>query len=251
VLIGIGPGDPEQVTLEAVRAMNEVGRFVVTEKHRPDGDPLAAARLALLARYVAGEPEVVVVADAERDRTPAGAAGYRQAVADWHAARARRWAAALDGYHGDVGFLVWGDPALYDSTIRVLNRVADATGARLHVVPGVSSLSALAARHRIVLHDIGEPLHVTTGRRLAEAVAQGHSAIAVLLNRSLAELDALDPTGWHVWWGANLGTGSEQLVAGDLASARPRIAAARAAARAAAGWVLDVHLLRRERDGTT
>lgn len=250
VLIGVGPGDPDQVTVEAVRAMNEVDFFVVTDKRRPDGDPLAAARTALLARHVHGEPTLVRVADVERDRTPDGtadAAGYRRAVTEWHDARADRYAAALAAHHGDAGFLVWGDPALYDSTIRVLERVAGAVDATLEVVPGVSSLSALAARHRIMPHGIGEPLHVTTGRRLPDAVTRGHPNIAVLLSRSMDELRAVDPTGWLIWWGANLGTPSERLVSGQLADSLPAIETARATAKHEAGWLMDIYLLRRER----
>jgi precorrin-6A synthase len=240
VLIGVGPGDPDQVTLEAIRAMNEVDFFVVTEKRRDD--PLAAARTALLARHVRGDPTLVVVEDAERDRAPAD---YVRAVTDWHAARADRYAAALSDHDGDAGFLVWGDPALYDSTIRVLERVADAVDARLEVVPGVSSLAVLAARHRIVAHGIGEPLHITTGRRLLEAVAQGQPTIAVLLSRSLDSLRAVEPSGWLIWWGANLGAPSERLAAGPLADVLPEIEAARAAAKQEAGWLMDIYLLRR------
>lgn len=250
VLIGVGPGDPDQVTVEAVRAMNEVHFFVVTEKNRPGGDPLAAARAALLARHVTGDPKVVVVEDPERDRTPADTAdtaGYRRAVADWHDARADRYAAALEAHAGDAGFLVWGDPALYDSTVRVLERAVGAVDATLEVVPGVSSLSALAARHRIVPHGVGEPLHITTGRRLQDAITQGHPNIAILLSRSTDELRAIDPAGWRIWWGANLGTPSERLVAGLLADSLPTIETARAAARHEAGWVMDIYLLRRAR----
>lgn len=259
VLIGVGPGDPEQVTLEAVRWMNTVDYVVVTEKHRPQGDPLAAARTALLARHVAGAPDhegpgaggprIVVVEDAERDRSPeatADPAGYRRVVADWHAARARRYADVLAREPGDAGFLVWGDPALYDSTIRVLEQVAPLVDAELVVVPGISSLSALAARHRVVLHEVGEPFLVTTGRRLPEAVSQGQRSIAVLLNRSLDALRHLDPDVWRIWWGANLGTASEALASGPLREALPRIDAARSAVRAEAGWIMDLYLLRRE-----
>jgi precorrin-6A synthase len=242
VLIGVGPGGPDQLTVEAVRAMNEVDFFVVTEKRRPDGDPLAAARAALLARHVEGDPTLVVVEDPERDRTPAD---YERAVADWHAARAARYAAALTEHPGDAGFLVWGDPGLYDSTIRVLERVVDTVGASLEVVPGVSSLSALAARHRVVPHGVGEPLHVTTARRLPEAVGQGHPNIAVLLSGSLDELRAVDPADWTIWWGANLGTPGERLATGPLAETLPAIETARAATRREAGWVMDIYLLRR------
>jgi precorrin-6A synthase len=247
VLIGVGPGDPDQVTVEAVRAMNEVDFFVVTEKRRPGGDPLAAARAALLARHVRGDPKLVFVEDVERDRAPASTEDYERAVTEWHDARAGRYSVALSAHRGDAGFLVWGDPALYDSTIRVLERVVDAVDATLEVVPGVSSLSALAARHRIVPHGVGEPLHVTTGRRLPEAVAQGHPNIAVLLNRSLDELRAVDPAGWLIWWGANLGTLSERLVSGPLADSLDAIETARATAKNEAGWLMDVYLLRHER----
>lgn len=250
VLIGVGPGDPEQVTLEAVRWIRSVDCFVVTEKHRPQGDPLAAARTALVSRHLDGEPRVLVVEDAVRDRSPEGTrdqAGYERAVADWHAARAERYAAVLAGEPGDVGFLVWGDPALYDSTIRVLERVAPSVGAELVVVPGISSLSALAARHRIVLHEVGEPFLVTTGRRLAEAVDQGQRSIAVLLNRSLEPLHDLDGAAWRIWWAANLGTPTERLVAGRLSQALPGIEEARAEVAREAGWIMDLYLLQRDR----
>lgn len=249
VLIGVGPGDPEQVTLQAVRAMNEVDLFVVTSKNRPDGDHLAAARGALLARHVTGDPGVVLVEDPERDRSPSGTSSlrdYRGAVGDWHEARAERYADALAEYDGDAGFLVWGDPSLYDSTVRVLRRVAERLDCELEVIPGVSSLSALAARHGIVLHGVGEPVHITTGRRLAEAVAQGQPNIAVMLNRSLSELQDLDPKGWRIWWGANLGTPAERLVSGRLKRALPEIEKARDEVREQAGWIMDIYLLRRD-----
>jgi precorrin-6A synthase len=248
-VIGVGPGDPEQVTLEAVRAMREADFFVVTEKHRPGGDPLAAARTALLARHVDGEPRVVVVDDPPRDRSASGtadSAGYERAVRAWHEERTRRYVEVLAEHDGVAGFLVWGDPALYDSAVRVLERVAAVCGAELDVVPGVSSVAALAARHRVVLHGVGEAVHITTGRRLGEAVAQGQRSIAVMLNRSLDELAALDPAQWRIWWGANLGTTGERLVAGRLADVLQQVESARAEARAEAGWVLDVYLLRRD-----
>ncbi len=251
VLIGVGPGDPEQVTLQAIRAMNEVDLFVVTSKNRPEGDHLAAARGALLARHVTGDPGVVLVEDPERDRSASGTASirdYRRAVGDWHEARAERYADALAEYDGDAGFLVWGDPSLYDSTVRVLRLVCERLGASLEVIPGVSSLSALAARHAIVLHGIGEPVQITTGRRLAEAVASGQSNIAVMLNRSLAELRDLKPKGWRIWWGANLGTPAERLVSGRLKSALPEIERAREEVREQAGWIMDIYLLRRTSD---
>ena len=131
-----------------------------------------------------------------------------------HEARAVAFEEALLTHPGDAGFLVWGDPAFYDSTIRVVDRVL-ARGrveAVVDVVPGISSIQLLAARHRVVLHEVGQPLHVTTGRRLREAVEAGQDNLVVMLNRTI-----------------------------DLT----RVEAARERAKGSAGWVMDVFLLRR------
>ena len=216
-------------------------------------DPLVHARERLLDRHLEGPSVVVRVEDPERERSvdrTASVAAYEQVVDRWHEARAVAFEEALLAHEGDAGFLVWGDPAFYDSTIRVVDRVL-ARGrveAVVEVVPGISSLQLLAARHCVVLHEVGQPLHVTTGRRLREAVAAGQDNLVVMLNRTL-DLAGLEE--WSIWWGANLGTASEELVAGTVAEAMPRVEVARERAKGSAGWVMDVFLLRRPpaRDG--
>lgn len=248
-VIGIGPGGPDQVTLEAIAAMRSVDYFVVADKG-PD-DPLLAAREALLERHLENPPPVVAVRDPERDRNDPS--DYRGAVSDWHEARAEAYERVILEKTGDVGFLVWGDPAFYDSTIRIVQRILARGGvvAEWDVIPGISSLQLLAARHRIVLHDIGQSILVTTGRKLAEAVADGADNIVVMLNASLEEVRSLsssDGDEWHIWWGANLGTEHERLVAGRVGDVLAAIDEARAAVKASAGWVMDVYLLRRASD---
>ena len=187
------------------------------------------------------------VEDPERERRPdrtASRAEYEAVVASWHEARAAAFERALLEHEGDAGFLVWGDPAFYDSTIRVVGRVLERgrVGARVEVIPGISSLQLLAARHGIVLHEVGQPMHVTTGRRLREAVEQGQDNVVVMLN-SRIDLAGLDD--WSIWWGANLGTPSEQLVAGRVGDVLTAIETGREHAKDTAGWVMDVFLLRR------
>jgi|SRR5215207_411264 len=245
-VIGIGPGDPEQVTLEAITAMRSVDWFLVADKG--DDDPLLAAREALLTRHVGSDARVVAVRDPERDR--ADPSDYRSAVTDWHEARAEAYERALLDNAGDVGFLVWGDPAFYDSTIRIVERVLDdgAVEAEWDVIPGVSSLQLLAARHRIVLHEIGQPILVTTGRKLREAVDGGADNILVMLNARLDQLRSPSLSKgdrWQIWWGANLGTSEERLVSGKVADVLDEILAERNAAKQASGWVMDAYLLRR------
>ena len=252
-IIGVGPGDPDQVTLEAVRARRDVAFFVVTDKSGRGGmpDPLVNARERLLDRHLQEPPVIVRVDDPERERRPDRTATqdeYDAAVARWHEERQTAYEEALLSREGDAGFLVWGDPAFYDSTIRILQSLQERgrMDLELDVVPGISSIQLLAARHRIVLHEVGQALHVTSARRLHEALAQGQDHIVVMLNRVI-ELEGLDLSDWTIWWGANLGTATEELVAGRVGDVLPAIHEARERVRAEAGWVMDIFLLRRER----
>jgi precorrin-6A synthase len=243
-IVGIGCGHPDQLTVEAVDALR-LADFAIVARKRSD-DPLLAARQAIVARH-APDLEVVEVDDPERDRSGAATettVGYEAVVADWHDARAARYEAVLAERSGEAAFLVWGDPAFYDSTIRIVEKILDRGNVSFawDVVPGISALQLLAARHRIVLHEVGQPILVTTGRRLREAVDAGAENILVMLSASV-DLTGLDD--WHVWWGANLGTDSEYLVTGRAGEASVGISAARERVKAESGWVMDAYLLRR------
>ena len=233
-VVGIGC-HPGQLTLEAREAIASCDYVIAADKG--PSDPLLALRRAVCAELGV---ELVAVADPPRNRSPGlDEAGYDGAVLDWHDARAAAYASVIDDRPGTVGFLVWGDPAFYDSTIRVVDRL-DVPYA---VWPGVSALSLLAARHRLVLHEVGRPVLVTTGRRLADEVAAGHDTLVDMLDgRLLAAALAGD---WDIWWGANLGSPHEELVAGRLADVLDALRAARVRAKDADGWVMDTYLLRR------
>jgi precorrin-6A synthase len=243
-IVGIGCGHPDQLTVEAVDALKDA-TFAIAARKRDD-DPLLAARQAIVERHAPGL-EIVEVDDPERDRSAESTstkAGYEDVVADWHDARAARYEQVLAEHAGDAVFLVWGDPAFYDSTIRIVEKVLGRGNVSFEwdVVPGISALQLLAARHRIVLHEVGQPILVTTGRRLREAVDAGAENVLVMLTGSV-DLGGLDD--WSIWWGANLGTESEQLVAGRADEVAEAIAKAREHAKADSGWVMDVYLLRR------
>lgn len=250
-VVGVGPGGPDQVTVEALAALRACDYLLVADKERPGGepDPLVEARERLLARHLGSErPPVVRVEDPPRDRSDRGTAtpqDYARAVGAWHQARAAAYARVIGDRDGDPGFLVWGDPAFYDSTIRVVEQVGSLMPLRVTVVPGVSSVQLLAARHRLVLHEVGGPVHVTTGRALLDAVASGQDNVVAMLNRDLAPLRDPGVSGWQVWWGGNLGTPSERLVAGRVGEVLARLDEARSACREEAGWVMDAFVLRR------
>ena len=229
-IIGVGC-HPDHLTEQARAALATCDYVIAAAKS--DDDQLLAFRRELCRE---ADVELVEVADPERDR--ADPADYPGAVGDWHAARAQAWGDVIRQRAGIAGFLVWGDPALYDSTIRVVQTL----GIPYDVVAGISAPQLLAARHGIVLHEVGQPLLVTTGRRLAED-AKTHDNLLVMLDGRFA---AEGLTGdWHLWWGANLGTASEKLVAGRLERVADVVQQEREAARDEAGWVMDTYLLRR------
>jgi precorrin-6A synthase len=249
LVIGIGAGDPEHVTAQAVRALNEVEVFFVIDKGGGT-DELVALRHGICERFVEDPSyRIVEVPDPPRDRTTAA---YDTAVDDWRAQRAAAWEPLLRDELGEDGvgaFLVWGDPSLYDSTLDVLERVLAAGSVELEyeVIPGISAVHALTARHRIPLNRVGGAVQITTGRRLAAGGwPHGVDDVVVMLDADCS-FRHLDPAGVDVYWGAYLGTPDELLVRGPLAEAGPEIQRVRAQARTRKGWIMDTYLLRRSR----
>lgn len=235
-ILGIGMG-PRHVTPEVADALRGCDYAVAARKREDDG--LLVLRQAVCEEY--GLP-LVTVPDPERDRDDP--ADYAAAVAAWHEARVAAYERVLGEHGGTAAFLVWGDPSLYDSTLRIVARIAERGAVPLEhdVLPGISAPQLLAARHRIVLHEVGRPVHVTPARRLREAVDAGQDNIVVMLG---GELDLTGLEQWSIWWGANLGTDTEELVSGRVGGVLPTIGAARTRARDRAGWVMDIALLRR------
>jgi precorrin-6A synthase len=245
-ILGVGMG-PQHVTPEVADALRTVDYVLAADKGADD--ELLALRRAIVDAHTDGSIDVVPVRDPERDRAPGlDGAGYQRAVADWHDARAAAYANVLRERGGTAAFLVLGDPSLYDSTIRVIEKVQKlGVPVEFDVLPGVSAPQVLAARHRIVLHEVGRSVHVTTGRLLQDAVAAGQNNIVAMLNPPPDRLDLTGLDDWSVWWAANLGVTGERLVAGRLGDVAAQIAEARSQARAETGFVMDIYLLRRPR----
>jgi precorrin-6A synthase len=246
LVIGIGTGNPDHLTRQAIAALNEVDLFLVADKGSAKRD-LAALRVTICETFITHDHyRIVEVADPERDRF---APDYAAAVADWHAARVAAYAHVIRDQLGDsgtVGFLVWGDPAFYDSAIKIAQAVGDhGLATQLQVVPGISSLQLLAAAHKITLNRIGGSIHVTTGRRLVEEYDPRLGDVVVMLDGDLACAGLVER--WpdlDIYWGAQLGLPSQTVLAGRLSDVLPAIRRARDGLRAQHGWVMDSYLLR-------
>lgn len=240
-LIGIGTGNPDHLTFEAAEAMRRADLILVPRKGADKAD-LADLRLAICERVLGPAAPVAEVDLPKRDAD----GDYLDGVIAWHDAVAAAWRAAIAGHDAArVALLIWGDPSLYDSSLRIAGRLDPAP--RLRVVPGITALQALTAAHRIPLNEIGAPVLVTTGRRLRAGWPAGADTVAVMLDGACTFRE-IDASGVTIWWGAFLGMPEELLVAGPLAEVGERIVEVRAAARSRHGWIMDTYLLRRGAD---
>jgi precorrin-6A synthase len=248
-VIGIGAGNPDYVTVQAINALNEVDVFFVMDKGREKAD-LVRLRQEICERYIRDKSyRTIETIDPPRDRA---ASSYEPAVRAWHEQRAGIYERLIGEELGEDecgAFLVWGDPSLYDSTLRIIDRIIErgTVAFEYEVIPGISAIQALAAKHKIALNRIGRSIHITTGRKLAEGLPNDIDDVIVMLDADCA-FKAIDNTDIDIYWGAYIGTEDEILAAGSLRERMHDIARMRAQAKSRKGWIMDTYLLRRSRD---
>lgn len=245
-VIGIGAGNPDYITIQAINALNQVDVFFIMDKGEEKED-LVRLRKDICERYIKDKTyRTVETADPPRDRNPSS---YEPAVRAWHEQRAAIYERLIGEELGDDkcgAFLVWGDPSLYDSTLRIIDQVIarGAVAFEYEVIPGISAVQALAARHKIALNRIGRSVHITTGRKIAEGLPSDIDDVVVMLDGDCA-FKALEGADFDIYWGAYLGTEDEILASGNLGGRTHDIERLRAEARARKGWVMDTYLLRK------
>jgi precorrin-6A synthase len=245
-VIGVGMGNPRHLTQEALDALRSVDVFFVLEKGSAADELVEVRRDLCRAVIGTGDYRFVTVPDPPRDRSTTA---YAQAVQDWTAARSHVLLDTMEAHlepGQTAGILAWGDPAFYDSTLRVLDTGRTTGHLEVEVVPGISSIQMLAAAHRISLTRVGQPLQVTTGRRLAEeGIPSGCHDVVVMLDGHCS-FQHVDPDGLHIYWGADLGGPDQAIVSGELGEVADAILARRAEIRSRRGWVMDTYLLRQD-----
>lgn len=242
-LIGIGTGNPDHLTTEAAKALNRADLILIPRKGQAKSD-LADLRRQILSQVLTSP---VPVADYDVP-TRADQDDYLGAVNDWHDAIAQVWADTIAAHHPaatEVALMVWGDPSLYDSTLRIAARLP---GLTVKVIPGITSLQALTAAHAIPLNTLAAPVTITTGRQLRDhGWPEGAVTLAVMLDKGGA-FTAIDPAGVTIWWAAYVGMPEETLIHGPLSQVADKILATRARLRTEHGWIMDIYLLRRGGD---
>ncbi len=205
--VGVGPGDPELVTVKGVNALRAAAVVVV-----PVMDTGELGRAEATVRHYVPEQRVVRVVFALNERTDRA---RREAA--WDAAGTR--VAELLREHGEVAFATIGDPNVY-STFTYLAQTVGALlpGTAVATVPGITAMQDLAARSGAVLTEGTEPLTlvpVTAGSEvLARALAGPGTVVAYKFGRRAGEvaaaLHAAGRTEGAVW-GSALGLPDESI----------------------------------------
>ena len=246
LVIGIGAGNPDYITMQAVKALNRVDVFFLLDKGQSK-DKLIDLRREICERYITAPGYRFAEAHSpERER---GDVDYAASVDDLNRAKRQTFERLIndelsDGQCG--AFLVWGDPALYDSTVRILRAILDSgrCAFEFEVIPGITSVQALAAQHKVPLNSIGRSVEITTGRRLAAGQVSDADSLVVMLDAEDSYQQVTDRQT-EIFWGAYLGTPDQILLSGRLVDVADEIERVRKAARAEHGWIMDTYLLRK------
>jgi precorrin-6A synthase len=248
-IVGIGTGNPEHLTVQAINALNAADVILIPSKGAAKTE-LADVRREICQHYVTNQATRFVDYDLPSRQT--ADRSYVQSVDDWHEAISATYERLFLEHLAEdqsAAFLVWGDPGLYDSTLRIIERVSARGNVALDysIIPGITSIQALTASHRIPLNLVGKPVQITTGRRLAESFP-GIAETAVVMLDGEQAFSKIDDPDAYIYWGAYLGTKDEIIIAGRLADVAERILSTREQARARHGWIMDIYLLRKGHD---
>ncbi|MDI6735168.1 MAG: precorrin-6A synthase (deacetylating) [bacterium] len=250
-LIGIGPGSPDYLTVQAINTMKKVDVFFLLEKE--GCEELIEIRKKILERYLEeGSYRVVTAAICDRKK---GGKSYKKGVETWRQQKAEVILELIehemkDGENG--AFLIWGDPSLYDGQLEILQHILKLgiVDFEYEEIPGITSVQVLAQRHKIPLNRIGESIVIATGRRLKEYAPAEVKNIAVVLD-SYSAFKHFKDEDIDIYWGAYLGTADEILISGRLRDVIEDIGRIRKEAKREKGWIMDAYILRRAEGNET
>ncbi len=246
-LIGIGPGDPDYLTVQAINTMRKIDVFFLLEKEGEGCKDFLKMRKKALERYLeSGKYRIVVARIPKRKK---GGKSYDAEVETWRQKKAEIITELIKNElkDGETGaFLVWGDPALYDGHLEILQHILEkgAINFKYEAIPGITSIQVLAAKHKIPLNRIGESIVITTGRKLKEYSRDEVTNVIVLLD-SYSAFKRFQDTNIDIYWGSYLGTEDEILISGKLKDVIDDIKKLKSEAKKKKGWLMDTYILRR------
>lgn len=201
--VGVGPGDPENLTLKAVRLIRACPVIAV-----PGEKPEESVAWRIAAAAV---PELK---DKETVAVPAPMVRDRAEMERQHRRGAELLEAVLDTGR-DVAYLTLGDPTVY-CTFSYIQRLLEADGYTVRLVSGVPSFCAAAARLNIPLTEWDEPLHILPAAHKTDGPLDGPGTYVLMKSASrMAQVkDLLRASGRDVWCVENAGMDTERIYRG-------------------------------------
>lgn len=221
--------------------MKKVDIFFFLEKMGKE--ELLKIRKEILERYL-DKGNYRIVADKSPERSKGDK--YQERVALWRKESAEVIAGLIKNQMQDgeiAGILVWGEPSLYDGHLQMLEYIQGKINFEYEIIPGISSVQLLAARHKIPLNRIGETITITTARQLKEYQPQQIKNMVVMLD-SHSTFEQFKDTDIDIYWGAYLGTDDEILISGKLKDVVDEIKRIQKKAKKEKGWLMDTYILR-------
>ncbi|MBK1723152.1 precorrin-6A synthase (deacetylating) [Thiocystis violacea] len=250
-LIGMGPGGPEYLTIQAIETLKRTDVFFMLEKEGRGKEELLQMRRDILTHYLGDTGYRVVIATSPARRMEAD--GYKEGVKVWHDEKRTLFERLVrdeleDGQSGAL--LLWGDPAIYDQTLSLVADVAAASQGTLvfEIIPGITSVQMLTARHKIPMNRVGESITITTGRH-AETCDPTEIDNAIVMLDYNASFQRFKDQNMDVYWAGYLGCPDEVLISGPVDEVTDELLRTKQAVRDRKGWLMDIYLLRRRQDG--
>ncbi len=242
-LIGIGTGNIEHITLAAIEALKKADLIILPRK-KNDAIDLLNLRKEICKKILKPKSKNIkefIIPERKKKIE------YIESVEIWHNKISQAWNDSIVNYQGkknNVALLIWGDPMLYDSSIKIARKIVDES--KIHIISGISSLQALAAAHKITINDIGGQILITTGRLLRKKGRLFNEKKAIIMLDGECSFQYINKSNYFIWWGAYLGMKNEITFKGELESLSKKIIIARKNERNKNGWIMDTYLLERK-----
>jgi precorrin-6A synthase len=243
-IIGIGPGDPKYLTLEAYEIIKKAKNFIIPLKKGPK-EELTKIREKVIEFCKEGNIDYRIIKVEFPERKKGG--NYKLEVESWRKEKVSILAEILKDVD-EACFLVLGDPSLYDGHIEIFKEVSKNLPMEIEVIPGISTINLLSAKHKISLTKVAETLLITTPRPLRKQKEISRNTVVFLDNYETFKLFK-DDSELMIYWGAYIGTEKEVLFNGKLSQCWQELVELRRKLKEKHGYIMETYLLtKKEKD---
>jgi precorrin-6A synthase len=237
-IVGIGPGNPKYLTLEAYEIIKKAKNFIIPLKKGPK-EELTKIREKVIEFCKQGDTNYRVIKVEFPERKKGGV--YKLEVESWRTEKVSILAEVLKDVD-EACFLVLGDPSLYDGHIEIFKEVSNNLPMEIEVIPGISTINLLSAKHKISLTKVAETLLITTPRPLRKQKEISRNTVVFLDNYETFKMFK-DDSELMIYWGAYLGTEKEVLFNGKLSECWQELIELRRKLKEKNGYIMETYLL--------